>query len=102
MDALDDIRRLIDETEQEVKKTAVKRRCWGLHRWTPWVDFPLHQERRCAWCNKREMTKVVPCEHPQWEVLEFGRAHKDAAWIGYGSLQRCTTCGDTASIIDKF
>lgn len=102
MDALDDIRRLIAETQQEVKATAVKRRCWGLHSWSAWVDKPTYQERRCVDCNKRQWTKPVACEDHTFEVLEFDRAHAFGAWVGYGSLQRCTRCGFTIAVVDRF
>lgn len=103
MDALDDIRRLIAETEQEVKKTAVKRRCWGFHTWTAWVDKPTYQERRCIDCNKRQWTRPVACEEHTFELIDFDRAYKaPGVWAGYGSLQRCTRCGFTMSIVDEF
>lgn len=101
MDALDDIRRLIAETEQEVKKTAVKKRCWGVHAWTPWVDAPMRQERRCTRCNKLQQVAMKDCAHIM-EVLEFSHANRDDAWIGYASFQQCTRCGITDAVVDKF
>lgn len=98
MDALDDIRRLIAETEQEVKKTAVRRRCWGFHAWEPWIDFPLHQERHCARCWVVQVGQVRRCEHPEWETQSLHGIAPNGMMIGHIAYQECTTCGKGRSV----
>lgn len=97
MDALDDIRRLIAETEQEVKKTSA-RRCWGFHAWEPWIDFALHQERHCARCGKVQLTRPRKCEHPVWEAQALHGISPNGMLIGHIAYQECTTCGKGRSV----
>lgn len=98
MDALDDIRRLIAETEQEVKKTAVKRRCWGFHTWTPWTEAVLHQRRTCVVCNKVDVGQLEICKHPTWDTRSLHGIAPNGVMVGHLAYQTCETCGIGRSV----
>lgn len=102
MDAVDDIKRLIDEAQQEVRDRVPGRRCWGLHTWTAWVDFSRYQERRCAWCNRVDRTAIAKCAHAAWETLSVSEASRGSKSVGTKFVQECVDCGEPRAIVKEW